>query len=434
MSSGSPAGSRLSILLVALMILPSTLSMGSLWAESSELAENSEYRGTSEFPNYIPLDLNSLDPDDPSYGWGWDNNNIGTASLAHRSASYVPIKEWTQRTGESTITGWHALGHDYPIPSDWISDLGEKGVECRAFYAPQGLHCYVPKLTPAMLMEEGVIGAFRLSESDKLSVAAIRIVQGFSYKNAIMEGDDYEVNVVLPSSGHFSDILETGLEIRSYEFGRFVKLVASPKEIEMLASQDYVEWVEPSFAPSFDDEVAATSNGAQWVSIPSNMADYGGALTGDGIIVAVMDSGLDTAVECSGIASCTSANSGINQDFHGRIVGVQSYDSECLAGAKPNCGPDDYNGHGTHVAGSVLGDGSNSPGTTPNTGGSGMAPGAFLFMQSVGYGSTDGSLDTPDFSVGFQDAYDAGARVQTNSWGSGPDYCDVFDGRDCELR
>jgi len=424
MSSGNPAGSRLSMLLVALMILPSILSMGSLWAESSELAENSESRGTSEFPNYIPFDLKSLDPDDPSYGWGWDENNIGTASLAHRIASYVPIQEWTQRTGESTITGWHALGHDYPIPSDWISDLGEKGVECRAFYAPQGLHCYVPKLTPAMLMEEGVIGAFRLAESDKLSVAAIGIVQGLSYRDAIMEGDDYEVNVVLPSSGHFSNILETGLEIRSYEFGRFVKLVASPKEIEMLASQDYVEWVEPIFAPSFDDVVAATSNGAQWVSVPSNMDDNGGALTGDGVIVAVMDSGLDTAVECSGLASCTSANPGINQDFYGRIVGVQSYDSACLAGSKPNCGPDDHNGHGTHVAGSVLGDGSNSdPGAIPNTGGSGMAPGAFLFMQSVGYGSTDGSLDTPAFSVGFQDAYDAGARIQTNSWGTGPDSC-----------
>ena len=94
-------------------------------------------------------------------------------------------------------------------------------------------------------MELGVIGAFRLSESDKLSTRAARIIQGLNDESAIMQGDDYEVNVVLPSSRHFSDILETGLEIRSYEFGRFVKLVASPKEIEFLASQDYVEWVEP---------------------------------------------------------------------------------------------------------------------------------------------------------------------------------------------
>jgi len=420
MSSVNAARSRLSMLLVALMILPSMLSIGALWAESSELVEASSSRGTSEFPDYIPFGQSSEDLDDPSHGWIWDKNNVETASLAYRTASYVPIQEWTQRTGESTITGWHALGHDYPIPSDWISDLGEKGVECRAFYAPQGLHCYVPKLTPAMLMEEGVIGAFRLAESDKLSLGAIRIIQGFGNENAIMEGDDYEVNVVLPSSRHFSDILETGLEIRSYEFGRFVKLMAGPKEIEMLASQDYVEWVEPRYAPSLDDEVAATLNGAQWVSTPSYMADYGGALTGDGVIVAVMDSGLDTAVECSGLSSCTSANSGINQDFYGRIVGVQSYNSVCLASGGTNCGPDDYNGHGTHVAGSVLGDGSNSPGAD-DAGGSGMAPGALLFMQSIGWGSTDGSLDTPDFSDGLQDAYDAGARIQSNSWGTGPD-------------
>ena len=423
MASGNAGGRGLHILLVVLMVLPSFLGIAALRGQS-EILEGESRRDTSETPGLQPNRPDHVSTDNSSHGWIWDEGNIKTASLAHRTASYVPIQNWTQRTGESVITGWHALGHDYPIPSDWISDLGEEGVECRAFYAPQGLHCYVPKLTPGELMELGVIGAFRLSESDKLSIRAARIIQGFYDESAIMQGDDYEVNVVLPSSRHFSDILETGLEIRSYEFGRFVKLMASPKEIEMLASQDYVEWVETRYVPSFDDEVAATLNGANWVSIPSNMAGNGGALTGDGVIVAVMDSGLDTAVECSGLSSCTSANSGINQDFQGRIVGVQAYDNLCLSGGWANCGPDDYNGHGTHVAGSVLGDGSNSAGTGV-VGGSGMAPGSLLFMQSVGYtktgGSADGSLDPPDFSVGLQDAYDAGARIQTNSWGTGPD-------------
>ena len=210
MANGSAGGRGLPILLVVLMTLPSLLGITALRGQS-EILEGESRRDASESPGFLPIGPDYVSTDDPSHGWIWDDGNIKTASLAHRTASYVPIQDWTQRTGESAITGWHALGHDYPIPSDWISDLAEEGVECRAFYAPQGLHCYVPKLTPGTLIELGVIGAFRLSESDKLSTRAARIIQGLNDESAIMQGDDYEVNVVLPSSRHFSDILELSL-------------------------------------------------------------------------------------------------------------------------------------------------------------------------------------------------------------------------------
>ena len=79
------------------------------------------------------------------------------------------------------------------------------------------------------------------------------------------------------------------------------------------------------------------------------MASFGGSLTGAGVIVGVMDSGLDTAVECTSLSHCNSVNSGIHADFAGRLVGVASYTcGSCTDG------PEDYNGHGTHVTGSVL--------------------------------------------------------------------------------
>ena len=290
-------------------------------------------------------------------------------------------------------------------------------MECRTFYAPVGLHCNVPKLSPAELMDLGVIGAFRLAETDKMSPGAIAIVNGLEGGLAIREGEDYAMLAVLSGSGHFGDLIETGVEVQDYKFNRFVDLLVSPKEIEMLVSKDFVEWIEPKYPASLDDEVAATINGAEWVSTPSNMAGNGGALSGDGVIVAVMDSGLDNAAECDGVAHCNSVNSGINADFSGRIRGVVSYAGSTCA-TKGGCGPDDNNGHGTHVAGSVLGDGSNSPVGWDN---SGMAPGAQLFMQSVGWKSTDGSLAPPSYGDGFEEAYNAGARVHTNSWGTPPD-------------
>ena len=84
-------------------------------------------------------------------------------------------------------------------------------------------------------------------------------------------------------------------------------------------------------------------------------------------------------------------------------------------------------GHGTHVATSVLGGGG------PGGEGAGTAPGASLIFQAVEdwaitFGSCAGSPDNyyligipDDIRQLFQQAYDGGARVHTNSWGS-----DVF--------
>lgn len=75
---------------------------------------------------------------------------------------------------------------------------------------------------------------------------------------------------------------------------------------------------------------------------------------------------------------------------------------------------DDPHGHGTHVAGSVLGDGN-----SPTMGGAirGTAPRATLILQSLldaGGGLGGIPVDLNDL---FQQTYDEGARVHTNSWG-----------------
>ena len=111
--------------------------------------------------------------------------------------------------------------------------------------------------------------------------------------------------------------------------------------------------------------------------------------TGEGQIVAVADTGLDAQ----------------HPDFQGRIVDV-------VALGRPGNGGDP-NGHGTHVAGSVVADGTASAGQYQ-----GVAPKARLYFQSV----LDGRGGLGGLPVALEDlfepAYLAGARIHNDSWGA----------------
>jgi Subtilase family len=102
------------------------------------------------------------------------------------------------------------------------------------------------------------------------------------------------------------------------------------------------------------------------------------------------------------------ADTGLHEahpDFAGRVI-------EVVALGRPNNSSDPH-GHGTHVAGSVLADGSASDGSF-----AGVAPEAKLYFQSLldangGLGGIPISLEDL-----FEPAYQAGARIHNNSWGS----------------
>ncbi|MBV7329688.1 S8 family serine peptidase [Chloroflexi bacterium TSY] len=156
-------------------------------------------------------------------------------------------------------------------------------------------------------------------------------------------------------------------------------------------------------------------------------------LTGKGELIGVADSGLDTGNPAT-----------IHSDFAGRIRSIQSLpiDSRWSSQIK-NPGSDDgpadrFDGHGTHVAGSILGNGARA---AANNNVSeqieGTAPEAELFFQSVDQEvqwtpqaimsflkakqavSNHGLFGLPlDLNELFQEAYDAGVRIHSNSWGA----------------
>lgn len=126
-------------------------------------------------------------------------------------------------------------------------------------------------------------------------------------------------------------------------------------------------------------------------------------LYGRGQVVAIADTGLDTGSVDT-----------LSPDFAGRLLNAYAL------GRSGDWS--DPNGHGTHVAGSVLGSGRLS-GSDPGVHGyggsfSGVAPEAEFVFQSL-LDSEQGLSGLPeDLRVLLQQAYDAGARVHTNSWGA----------------
>lgn len=170
------------------------------------------------------------------------------------------------------------------------------------------------------------------------------------------------------------------IEARFVDTGRYSGLF-SQQSIAWIASQPSVAWLrlEPQFSILND-------NARNHMNINPIRSHFTTDLDGSGQIVAVADSGLDSD----------------HGDFGARVVG--EYD---VIGDGSTA--DKHSGHGTHVACTVLGDGTRG-------GYAGVAPDAELYFQALENDNT-GNFHSPSLNSIINTAYSAGARIHTNSWG-----------------
>jgi len=171
--------------------------------------------------------------------------------------------------------------------------------------------------------------------------------------------------------------------------GGAVRLTVKVRRLADLAALDEVRHIEEVFPRKLSNSVAR-----QVLRVPSGNPVPGGE--GKGEIVAVADTGFDKG-----------STSDVHPAFKGRV-------KKLYALGRPGL-KNDPDGHGTHVAGSVLGDGlSAKEGAVRGT-----APKAKLVLQSVldANGGLGGLPD--DLSDLFLPPYKTDkARIHTNSWGS----------------
>ena len=182
-----------------------------------------------------------------------------------------------------------------------------------------------------------------------------------------------------------------GVEVVGAE-RRKVRIMISPGSPvhSLISSKPEVEIMEEYFAPDWHNDHARRIMHIDVAGNPAPALPW----DGHGQIVAVADTGLDD----------------LHPDFQGRIAGLVALGRATSTG--------DPHGHGTHVAGSAVGDGAAAGGSLKGT-----APGAMLFFQSV-LGPPTPTDPFPlsglpiALSTLFDQAYQAGARIHNNSWGA----------------
>lgn len=216
---------------------------------------------------------------------------------------------------------------------------------------------------------------------------------------------------LFPESGRVEAKLQTitGVSVDTID-GRSIVLVATRTALESVAQIDEVEWIQTvpqietlDFKMDITDRVRMQGNGdysdltgyESGTKIMKFDAAYARGLDGRGQIASMADTGLD---------------SGDSNAIHGDVAGRVPVGFYFGLFAKSW---DDPMGHGTHVAGSVVGNGAVSGGRIR-----GGAYGASLIPEGMWSPMLSNLTVPPKLADLFQKAYDNGARIHTNSWGT----------------
>jgi serine protease AprX len=203
--------------------------------------------------------------------------------------------------------------------------------------------------------------------------------------------------------------------------GERFTLFLPDRNVAAVAAWPEVLWIEekPFYELTNDVATGIMGGASAWAS----------GLNGSGMTVTVADTGIDSGADNTGVAG------DIHPDFDNRVAHIASWpvqDDGCGGCCFANIGADDgardlESGHGTHVLGSVAGNGAASSGQIK-----GLAYQATLTFQALeqyvdftpsceSSGYTDGYylVGIPDnLNTLFQQAYNWGSRVHSNSWGS----------------
>ncbi len=260
----------------------------------------------------------------------------------------------------------------------------------------------VAMMMPAALPAGGTV---QLSEPDWGVVdPVLRDVLATSAPDEALEVIVQFKGSVQPADREALDYLDIDT-IHEYHIVPAVWARATPRQVELLAGYPRVSWMEHNEELEYymDMTTEVVNATRTWYSrIEGSLWGSTGLIDGRGVTVVVVDTGIDAGHP--------------DLDYGRKTIMNLKSDTGTGPWYEIKNG-DTSSGHGTHVAGTVAGNGDASAGQIP-----GMAPGANLIGLSVGEaavitGAVGGLEWTYDHSKPGNNPHNI--RVCTNSWGAG---------------
>ncbi|WP_320170521.1 S8 family serine peptidase [Maridesulfovibrio sp.] len=309
--------------------------------------------------------------------------------------------------------GYYVVQFSGPVQSGWKESISELGA---AFYDYIPQYAFIVKISASRIDELRGLSFVRWVGEYVADLKLSSKVYDLTPEQLQEHGGVLQVRVVAFPGENLDalsrEISAAGgsvLSSSSSKWNILINVEIPVADVIKLKDISGVKWVEKAPEHRSDNNIAAgimEVRSVQSKDLPSS----GLRLFGKGQIVGICDSGLDSGDPGS-----------MHDDFSDGSGGTRIISCTAFEGAETK----DYTGHGTHVAGAVAGNGLMS-GSTPSTGSfpdtcyAGIAPQAKLFIQSAGYEGGNGRLVgiPSDLNDLFQPAYDAGARIHTDSWGT----------------
>ena len=296
-----------------------------------------------------------------------------------------------------------------PVQQSWKDAVSAEGAEILA-YIPD--FAFKVRMNPAIakrLEAQGFVSAVVAFQPEfKFGTDLQRDAEMRLYRVRIESGSDFGLVRSL--------VARTGAEVLGFENdilvvaanGAFVDAIAQVDDVASISNYVLNQTFSNPSAPAGND----TSRDIIGATVANGRGYDGSTQT-----VAVADTGL-------GGGTTTTAH----RDINGRVTAIFNWPgvSDSCWSIADDGSIDVDSGHGTHTSGSVLSAGA------PTTGiGKGVAPAAHLVFQSTENWATMKGLCAlyypsgyyltglpSDLKTLFQQAYTAGARVHSNSWGS----------------
>jgi hypothetical protein len=316
------------------------------------------------------------------------DSSIGVYTLAGLLPSVQMSTELTQPRNDLAIV---LVDGEVGLWEARMAILEVGNIEVRSTIPPSGFLVQAPPddITALSLVEE--VEAIHMVPAGLLVHPDLRLAKGEqTLLVEVLGWKDSDLNRHDKPGMGFEDTLNiaASLWLKEYwspEPGRMWGLITSD-DVDEIVKHPSVAYVAPMPVLVLHNDQARVNMGINTVE-----STFITGLNGSGQKIAVGDSGLDDD----------------HGDFTGRIAGLTSVTPGDSSTA------DLSDGHGTHVACTVLGDGFRSSGTYQ-----GVAPEAQVYFQAMEDDDT-GHLYSYGINSMLNSAYNNGARLHTNSWGAG---------------